>query len=422
MRIEDVNISPHIGLDQCGRVFFYQGRVLRAINPQAEQRVHEFLESELYTKLVENSWFIKTWIIDDVQLDGYPLIVESEKVYACQWQLLTFKQLKDSAILAIKINSLCKQYGWVLCDDWFNNFGQKDGQIVYFDLGGFLKKGERTELIDVTINWKVLRLMSLGLSTLAKSTSPWLDAAYNAFLLPNVHSILDEFLEILYHPSGWKYYVYRKKSKPAIFSIRSQFAHVLINSINRLAARFTQKPYPWRLLYVEPAFELSEQEFESLSPYYQGHADIEYLGNDVITCLISQISSLDSQPKSIMLYGEFCIEDIELLRQVYKGGIWVCSPLLPYTDHLFKEISERRINVGVLSYNFCFNTIHDNEKIIELDIDCLLCHSSSITGISESTEPSYFLSKLANYFNQAYIESNGICEKYVKFNKVFIKN
>ena len=405
MKLEDINISLHTGGDSCGKVFFYKERVLRAISPQSEQWVREFLASELYGKLVEEGWFVKTWIVDDVQLDGHPLIVESERVYACQWQLLTFEQLRDICVHAIKINALCKQYGWVLSDIFFTNFGLKNGQICYFDLGGFSRIGKQPELKRFIEKWERLRLMSLGMTTLARNSREWLKPANNDALYPVIRTKLDEYLELfVFHPFGKKYNVYRKKSKPAIFSIRTRFAHSVINGINRIAELISKKPYPWRLFYVEPAFTLTEKDFERIIPYYCGYTDVKYEDNGIIKYFINQISSADDKPKSIMLYGEYRIEDIELLRQAYQGQIWVCSPLLPYTDSIYKEIRERRIDIGVLSYNFSYNTIQDNEKIIELDLDGLLCH---VINLPIASNISNLLGKMRKYFKQVYVDYGG---------------
>ena len=420
MKIEDLNISSLTGADPCGRLFFYQGRVLRAINPKAEQWVREFLASELYGKLVKNGWLVRMWIVNDIDIEGYSLIVESEKVYACQWQLLTFEQLRDIGICALKVNSLCKQYGWVLSDIFFTNFGLKNGQICYFDLGGLSRVGEKPELIQFFARWKKLRLISIGMSTLAKKSTESAEPAYNDALYPAIQTNLDDYLEIfVFHMNGKKYNVYRKRSKPALFSIRTRFAHYLINCINRITECVTKKQYPWRLMYVEPEFKLTEHDFERLTPYYHGYADIAYEGNDIIKYFINQINSTNSQPKSIMLYGEYRIEDIEQLRNSYDGQIWVCSPLQPYTDLIYKEINARRINVGVLSYNLNYNTISDNEKIVELGLDGILCHSLDLSNYIVAIEPSYILRKLVKYFNQVYMEYEGICNTYVKENMIF---
>lgn len=419
MKLEELNISSHTGIDECGRVFFYNGRVLRAINPQAEKWVQEFLASELYNRLVENGWFVKTWIINDIQIDGCPLVLESEEVYACQWQLLTFSQLKDASILALKINALCNQYGWALFDDWFNNFGLKDGQLIYFDLGGFFKKGERLlpELTDLVIECKVLRLMSLGMSSLAKSTKPWPEADYNETLYPPSRTKLDDFLDTIFHPFVREYIVYRKKSKPAILKFKSKFFLALVNHINKIAESITKKSYPWRLFYVEPRYHLTESDFSNIRPYYADRLPMEFVNGDIIRHFISNDSN--RYMCSILLYGEYCVEDLTKLREFFMGKIWLCSPYLTYSDYIYEEIRRRKLNIGILSYNFCFNTIHDNEKIMELGIDCLICHSSSIAGISQASEPTYFLGKFSKYFDKVFLENHGKYERYIKENRVF---
>lgn len=420
MKIEDLNISSHTGIDECGRVFFHKGRVLRAINPHAENWVREFLSSDLYCKLIEKGWFVRTWVVDDIKIDDFSLILESERVYACQWQLLTFSQLKDTSILAIKINTLCNQYGWALFDDWFNNFGLKNGQLIYFDLGGFFKIGQRQlpELTDQVIEWKIIRLMSLGMGSLAKSIKPWPEANNNDSLYPTSHSKLDDLLEATFHPIVAEYTVYRKKSKPAIFRFKSLFSLTLIHRINRIAERITKKSFPWRLLYIEPAYQLTDLNFKNIIPHYANKTDIEYLDGDIIRYFISN-NNLIKSLHSILIYGEYHLADLEKISVAFGGKIWICSPSLIYTDYIYEKIKRRQLNIGVLSYNFCFNTIHDNEKIMELGVDCLLCHSSSIAGISEANEPTYFLGKLSNYFNHVFLENHGKYERYIKEKRIF---
>ena len=414
MKLENLNISNHTNGDPCGRVFFYEERVLRAINPEAEQLVREFLASELYRILVENGWFVKTWIVDDVQLEGYPLIVESERVYACQWQLLTFEQLRDISIFIFKIHEICNRHGWAFWDDGLNNFGLKNGQLTYLDLGGIYKGC--INISSLERNWKILRLMSLGMISLAKSTRVRTEVSYNDYLLPAIQPKLDDYLEFLIHPLGKKYTVYRKQSRPPIFSFRTRFTHALINKANRFVERITKKPYPWRLFYVKPD-KLNERDFERITPYYDKYTDIEYVSNDVIEYFIEH----SEKPHSIMLYGEYSIEDIERLRDSYHGRIWICSPLQPYTDKIYNEINIRKLDIGILSYNLCSNAICDNEKIIELGINGLLCHKFSISSISQLHESAYGIGKFARYFDQIYLEEDGICSKYIKDNKIFKK-
>ena len=421
MRIEELQISSHTGIDACGRVFFHNGRVLRAINPQSEKWVQEFLASNLYKELEERGWFVKSWIAKDIKVEGYPLIIESEKVYACQWQLLTFSQLRDASILAIIINKLCNQYGWALFDDWFNNFGLKDGQILYFDLGGFFKIGQRQlpELTDLVIERKVLQLKSLGMNSLANITKPWPDADYNEALLPLNKSKLDEYLVTIFHPMVEEYTVYRKKSRPALFKVKTLVSLNLINWINNLAKFITKKTYPWNLLYVVPKYKLSEQDFENIKPYYSKEVNLLYFPDDAIKYFQQCDKSLKNEMHKIMVYGEYSVEDLESLRRSFDGEIWLCSPHLPYTDYIYSQIKVRKIDIGIISYNFCYNTIHDNEKIIELGIDCLLCPILSIATLSEAEDPTYILGKLSKYFNKVILENNGSCTKYIKENKIF---
>lgn len=420
MKIEDLNISSHTGIDPCGRVFFYQERVLRAISPQAEQLVREFLTSELYGKLVDNGWCVKMWVINDIQVEGYPLIIESEKVQVCSWQLLTFTQLKDCCILALKIQSLCDIYGWSFHDDGWHNYGVKEGRCMYFDIGGFCKK-DKTNIqfrpqIHAHVNWKKLRLMSDGLFAIARLR---VGSEYNDRLMPNYQSPALMFTSRICQPIIKSYQVFRKMSKPAIFVIRFRISLMLLLQLNKFVRIIAHKPQTWNFFTIIPTYKkMKEDDYNAIVPYYTEDKDIKYQSFDVKN-LLNQYNSYLDIVNSIMLYGEFYIDDIIFIRKHFQGTMWICSPCLPYTDLIFKEIRDQRMDIGVIAYDF-HNLEADGAKIAELGIDALISHIDRLRDLSMIDEPNSYLWQLSRYFETVYLLSNNMCDRYVRKQRTFI--
>jgi len=131
--------------DDVGRVFWWNGRVFRAINKNKESHVNRLLSSGLIEKLVEEKMFPETWV-SDYRLDDYDLILEHKKIdrviYPYEW---SFEMLRDAAILVLKLNKMAEKFGYQTKDSHGYNVLFDNTTPKFVDFGSFIekKKGDK---------------------------------------------------------------------------------------------------------------------------------------------------------------------------------------------------------------------------------------------------------------------------------------
>jgi hypothetical protein len=127
-------------IDKVCKLFFYEGRVLRAINKPYEAQVNEMFESGLMKELLDENLFINSWI-SDVKIEGFSLVIEHEKItywnYPYEW---SFTMLKDAAQTVIRINELANKYNFELFDVHSLNVVFDMATPKFVDLGSFFRR------------------------------------------------------------------------------------------------------------------------------------------------------------------------------------------------------------------------------------------------------------------------------------------
>ena len=135
----EVEFSGLSRVDDVGRIFFWQGRVLRAINNHAIETVKSIFSSGMWNELVSENLVPKSWITD-YAMDGYGLIVEHEKIhpiiYPYEW---SFSMFKDAAITVLRVNAIARKYGYQLKDCHGYNVAYDCMKPKYVDFGSFIK-------------------------------------------------------------------------------------------------------------------------------------------------------------------------------------------------------------------------------------------------------------------------------------------
>lgn len=145
MRIPTGEIRySRLSLVDIGRVFWWRGRLFRAVFPEAAPLVRRMFDSGLVARLVEGGLLVRSELTDH-ELDGYGLVVEHEVVpvptYPREW---SFSMLKDAGLLLLDVNELAMAHGFQTKDCNGYNVLFKGGRPVYVDLGSFIEvpKGE----------------------------------------------------------------------------------------------------------------------------------------------------------------------------------------------------------------------------------------------------------------------------------------
>lgn len=128
-----------IHLDEIGHIYLFENRYIKVIKKSKENYVKKLFRSGLVEKLVKEGIFTKCYI-SDMTYDGQ-LIVEQETVEPRQtfWQW-TFEMHKAAALLVLKVNQICMEYGYELMDCHQANVIFRGTEPVYIDLGSIVKR------------------------------------------------------------------------------------------------------------------------------------------------------------------------------------------------------------------------------------------------------------------------------------------
>jgi len=146
MEISDVSFSPKSMVDDFGRVFFFQGKVYRAIFPANENYCHQLLNSPLFIELQEKE-LIPDTKISDLKLTDYNLILEHEKLVEIQQHEWSFEMFKSAALMVLNVNNICNKYGYELKDAHTFNVLFRGVNPVWVDLGSIAPIRRKNEWI-----------------------------------------------------------------------------------------------------------------------------------------------------------------------------------------------------------------------------------------------------------------------------------
>jgi len=131
--------------DPSGFLFFYKNLIYRQINKSYKDNYDMLIKSGLYKKLSEEGLIIPH---EEVQIE--PLnpdiaykVIKPEQIsfisYPYEW---CFSQLKDAALVTMKIQKIAFEYGMTLKDASVYNIQFKDGKPIFIDTLSFEKYEE----------------------------------------------------------------------------------------------------------------------------------------------------------------------------------------------------------------------------------------------------------------------------------------
>jgi len=147
LKIKDIAFSKDSVCDTFGRVFFYQDKIYRLINNSHISDCLELINSELFKKLTDLSYIVKTEIVSDFKIESYDLILQHQKVSDNQPNEWSFLMYKDAALLILKINNICNEYGYELKDAHPYNVVFNNGTPIFIDIGSIQKRGNNESWI-----------------------------------------------------------------------------------------------------------------------------------------------------------------------------------------------------------------------------------------------------------------------------------
>lgn len=135
----EVEFSRLSAVDECGKVFFWNGRVFRAITAGAEESVRRMFSCGMIEELVAANLFPRSWITG-YRLTGYSLVIEHEAIhpvtYPYEW---SFLMLKEAAVAILRTNIVARKYGYQTKDCHGFNVVFDDLTPKFVDLGSFVQ-------------------------------------------------------------------------------------------------------------------------------------------------------------------------------------------------------------------------------------------------------------------------------------------
>lgn len=139
------NIHPASFRDPCGFLFWNKGRLLRQINKAYKQNYELLIESGLYKYLVKHKLLIShdELNLKHAQTDTAYKVIKPEQIqfisYPYEW---CFSQLKDAALLTLKIQNTALAYNMGLKDASAYNIQFYNGKPILIDTLSFEKYEE----------------------------------------------------------------------------------------------------------------------------------------------------------------------------------------------------------------------------------------------------------------------------------------
>ncbi len=116
--LADIHFSPLSTQDTFGRVFFYNNRVFRLVNKQAEALCRNLFELGIIEALQTKNLIPHTTITHTLLIKEQPaaLIVEHEKLvetFIGEW---SFTMIKKAALCVLQVNEVLNGFGYALKD------------------------------------------------------------------------------------------------------------------------------------------------------------------------------------------------------------------------------------------------------------------------------------------------------------------
>ncbi|MBK9097589.1 MAG: hypothetical protein IPM14_05550 [bacterium] len=140
LKLDEIKKNIGLNIDPMGFLFNYDNRIFRAINNEEKDGVLYLFNSGAIDEL-NRANLIPHTKISEVQLEGFDLVLEHEKIdvviYPTEW---SFNMLKDAALLVIEINKILSKYNFETRDTHGYNVMFHHSKPKYVDIGSFGKK------------------------------------------------------------------------------------------------------------------------------------------------------------------------------------------------------------------------------------------------------------------------------------------
>lgn len=137
--MQEINYNKLSVADKEGRVFELNRTIYRGIYNK-ESEILDFLNTDLY-KALSSKGYIPLTKMSDLKVDGFTHVLEHETAsyvnYPHEW---SFEMFKDACILMLKIELVCREFGYGIKDGHPFNMVFFNGIPKFVDIGSFVKR------------------------------------------------------------------------------------------------------------------------------------------------------------------------------------------------------------------------------------------------------------------------------------------
>lgn len=379
----EIELAGSSQYDVVGRVFFARGRVFRAIAHEAAESMREFLQSPLFAELSHRHWIPDTWITDDVALPDFAFCLEHEKMFDSHASEWSFDMMKEAALFTIRLDALCKEYGYIIKDALFDNICFYRGKPCWVDIGSFRK---REPLGQPFYRFYFVWNIYLYLSMFAQGADMIARSLLNGWLLEKPYVLPDVSPEHI--KWVWRYVCkmiscdyYIKEDIQYVKCLNAKFRHVnlplrennetVVKRLNSVARIILRKPVNWNLINRRLVYKnIDETDINELKADYQNYNCIYQVEDrHILTELCSYINShantmIDSTDKVVLL-GNFRPQD----ATCFPGTCIIVSSDALFVDKAFREVEKLGCDMHTICTNiFAPHIAHSTKHLLKGDL------------------------------------------------------
>ena len=146
--IKPANMISMVG-DSMGRVFEYEGMILRGIYPGQFDAFKQIYDSGILTVLARHR-LIPELTVTDYVTDEFCLVINAEIVSIQESRDWNYAMYRDACILVAELGMILNHFGFTLADGHLNNVTFDHGNPIFVDIGSIIsgtETGYRTELL-----------------------------------------------------------------------------------------------------------------------------------------------------------------------------------------------------------------------------------------------------------------------------------
>ncbi|MDC7292852.1 hypothetical protein NXH67_04910 [Butyrivibrio sp. DSM 10294] len=137
MHIDNISFLSNNG-DWLGKVFIYNGQILRGINAESVDKFFELWKTGIIQTLGNYGFFPQT-TISDYYTDNYPIVLQHKAISKNTSKTWCFEMIKDACIQACLLRDVLEVFGYTLYDGHLNNMVFNRNTPVFIDIGSVVK-------------------------------------------------------------------------------------------------------------------------------------------------------------------------------------------------------------------------------------------------------------------------------------------